>query len=288
MPTILDGKALADKICLELKDRVDKLKAAGKTLRLTIVTSGDDAASKVYVRNKVRRAEEIGIDVNIVHHNDMYFGDATEAYDWHPIIYQMPMTGDVSLQDLDMIIEEPRHDVDGFVSHINVALLAAGVKPHNYPCTPKGVFRLLAENMVRLDGQNVCILGRSNIVGRPLARMMEQVGATVTVCHRGTPPSIRYQCIGNAEVVVSATGCIDIINYDAAKYWGIDGTLKDKVFVDVGIVRGADGKLRGDIDPEIFKHCKAYTPVPGGVGPMTVAMLMENVIEYYEDIYSGV
>lgn len=282
MPIILDGKALADKICLELKDRADRLKAEGITPRLTIVTSGDDAASKVYVRNKVRRAEAVGIQANVVHHGELLFDNATEAYDWHPIIYQMPISGDVEVTDLDVVIQDAGHDVDGFVSFDNVTMLASGQKPLNYPCTPKGVMRLLAEYAIPLEGKSVCIIGRSNIVGRPLARMMEQAGATVTVCHSKTPKVMLYDRVATADVVVTATGKRNVLNYDdmvknEAHYW-----LDEQVFIDVGMNRDENGKLCGDIDPTIFKHCKAYTPVPGGVGPMTVAMLMENVIEYYE------
>lgn len=283
MPIILDGKALADKICAELKDRADKQKAAGITPRLTIVTSGDDAASKIYVRNKIRRAEEIGIAVNVVHHDELLFDDATEAYDWHPIIYQMPMTGDVSLHDLDLIVDYPRHDVDGFVSSENVAALATGNQPHNYPCTPKGIMRLLAEYAIPLEGKSACVIGRSNIVGRPVARMLEQVGATVTVCHSKTPEKVMYDAVQRADVVVCAVGRPGILNLDRANIvtsWNIDWS--DKVLIDVGMNRDANGKLCGDIDPEIYRLCKAYTPVPGGVGPMTVAILMENVITHYD------
>lgn len=282
MPIILNGKALADKICAELKDSADKQKAAGITPRLTIVTSGEDAASKVYVRNKIRRAEEIGIVVNVVHHDAMCFDDATEAYDWHPIIYQMPITGDISLHDLDLIVDTPHHDVDGFVSSVNVAALAMGKKPCNYPCTPKGIMRLLAEYAIPLEGKSACVIGRSNIVGRPMARMLEQVGATVTVCHSKTPEKVMYDAVRRADVVVCAVGRPGVLSLDRANIvtsWNIDWS--DKVLIDVGINRDDNGKLCGDIDPEIYRHCKAYTPVPGGIGPMTVAMLMENVIEYY-------
>lgn len=277
MPVILDGKALADKICLDLKDRADKLKAAGITPRLTIVTSGDDAASKVYVRNKVRRAEEIGIEVSVDHYDELYFDDVAELYDWHPIICQMPISGDVTLDDLGFIIDEARYDVDGFVCLENVARLASGQKPQNYPCTPKGIIRLLAEYAIPLAGKSVCIIGRSNIVGRPLARMMEQAGATVTLCHSKTPDGFLAEVLAAVDIIVSATGVRKMVSSCYQFPY-----LNEQVFVDVGMNRDENGKLCGDIDPEIFKHCYAYTPVPGGVGPMTVAMLMENVIECYE------
>lgn len=282
MPTILDGKALADKICLELKNRADKLKAAGITPRLTIVTSGDNAASKVYVRNKVRRAEEIGIEVDVVHFDNVCRQDAIELDMKNcPIIYQMPITGTVTPLDLDTFVN-PNLDVDGFVSSDNVAALSSGRQPLNYPCTPKGIMRLLAEYATPLEGKSVCIIGRSNIVGRPLARMMEQVGATVTLCHSKTPQHIMLDTVAVSDIVVSATGQRKTLDYAVMAQLEYHHRLDLQTFIDVGMNRDENGKLCGDIDPSVFEHCKAYTPVPGGVGPMTVAMLMENVIECYE------
>lgn len=277
MAQILDGKDLADKICLELKARADKLKAAGITPRLTIVTSGDNAASKVYVRNKVRRAEEIGIETDVVHFDSVCRQDVIELDMKNcPIIYQMPMTGTVTSLDLDTFVN-PDLDVDGFVSIDNVAALASGRQPLNYPCTPKGIMRLLSEYAIPLEGKSVCIIGRSNIVGRPLARMMEQAGATVTVCHSKTPDGFLAEMFALADIIVSATGVRKMVS---SRYQF--PYVSEQVFVDVGMNRDENGKLCGDIDPMVLKGCKAYTPVPGGVGPMTVAMLMENVIECYE------
>lgn len=283
MPIILDGKALADKICQELKGRVDTLKTAGTVPKLTIVTSGDDSASKVYVRNKVRRAEEIGIDVEVIHHDFLGVTKAIRAYNHQPIIYQMPMTGLIGLGHLDSIVKESQHDADGFVSSKNVSLLARGVHPDNYPCTPKGIMRLLSEYEIHPNGMNVCIIGRSNIVGRPLARMMEQGDATVTLCHSKTPEDKMYEHVKNADIVICAAGKRNLLGLDRANIvtrWNMDWS--EKVVVDVGINRDENGKICGDVDPRIFDCCRAYTPVPGGVGPMTVAMLMENVVEYYE------
>lgn len=281
MPIILDGKALADKICLELKERADKLKASGVFPVLTIVTSGGDAASKLYMRNKVRRAEEIGIEVNVIHHDDMYFDDVTEAcMEYQPVIFQLPINGDVTLEVLNFCMEDPRHDMDGFVSDANVAALASGRKPHCYPCTPKGIMRLLSEYNIALEGKSVCIIGRSNIVSRPLARMMEQANATVTVCHSKTTTNKLNQALKMADIIVSATGQKDLLNLEMFAKYAIQPEYK--VIVDVGMNRDGDGKLCGDCDKWLYECSYAYTPVPGGVGPMTVAMLMENVIEYYE------
>lgn len=284
MPIVLDGKALADKICLELKERADKLKASGVFPMLTIVTSGDDAASKLYVRNKVRRAEDIGIDAEVVHYDSICRHHAWEqSMKVRPIIYQMPITGTVTLDDLDTFVGSCI-DVDGFVSSRNVSAVANGERPCFYPCTPKGIMRLLSEYEITPEGKSVCIIGRSNIVGRPLARMMEQAGATVVLCHSKTPEWMLKSAVSLADIVVSATGVRNVIS-DVHKYINDEcdyDHLRDQVFVDVGMNRDENGKLCGDIDPQITKYSKAYTPVPGGVGPMTVAMLMENVIEYYE------
>lgn len=282
-PIIMDGKAVADKICKELRDHCDMMRLDGIQPKLTIITSGDDNASKVYVRNKVRRCEEIGIEVDVRHYALL---DALDVYLLcasvdNPMIIQEPITGKATHVDVSKHTL-PWYDVDGF-SEFNVSAVAMGFEPEYYPCTPKGIMRLLAEYAVPLEGKSVCIIGRSNIVGRPIARMMEQVGATVTLCHSKTPENVLYEAIKNADVVVSAVGKRNIISYNRANivaHWNMDWS--DKVIVDVGINRDENGKLCGDIGMDIKDCCKMYTPVPGGVGSMTVAMLMENVIEYYE------
>lgn len=301
MPTILDGKALANKICIDLKDRVALLKEKGVTPKLRIITSGDDAASQVYVRNKMRRAEEIGVEVSTEHYDEITQEDAeAEVCDYiQPLIFQLPtMPKDaIDFGSLSMYMN-PEEDVDGFMHVENVAALASGQKPANYPCTPKGIIRILTENAIPLEGQSVCILGRSNIVGRPLSHMMEQAGATVTLCHSNTPDWAKYNAISNADIVVSAVGDLNVLRPDAvrnsvtADWWNRDGEWGwNKVFIDVGINRDQNGKLCGDFAQELLDHSLAYTPVPGGVGPMTVAMLMENVVEYYEkeyELYTGI
>ena len=304
MSQILDGKALADKICSDLKARVDALQRwvdvserglpsiAGDANevcdtthrpRLLIVTSGDDAASKVYVRNKVRRCEEIGIQVEVKHFDYLTADDVLTIKSYHrPVIVQMPITGSVEMEALSNLLGDMYHcDVDGFVTTENVAHLATGRQPFHHPCTPKGIMRLLAEHAIPLEGKTVCIIGRSNIVGRPLSWMMEQAGATVTLCHSKTPERTLYQAAATADIIVSATGVRNVLTMDKLLHYA-SWNATDKVFVDVGMNRDENGKLCGDIDPLILQASAAYTPVPGGVGPMTVAMLMENVVEYYE------
>ena len=297
---ILDGKKLADKICCDLTDRVKVLKEQGITPRLRIITSGDDEASKVYVRNKVRRAEEIGIDISTQHYDEITQEDAVAEVAGYvmPLIFQLPTTPKDAIDYIGLSsIMRPEEDVDGFMHVENVAALGSGMEPANYPCTPKGVLRLLGEYEIPLEEKSVCIIGRSNIVGRPLAHMMEQMGATVTLCHSKTPRWVLLEAIDDADIVVSAVGDPElfcpvepVFNSVCADWWGRDNDWGwNKVFVDVGINRNREGKLCGDFPQAILDHAYAYTPVPGGIGPMTVAMLMENVIEYYEgghDVYS--
>lgn len=281
MITILNGKLLADSICNDLKLRVAKLKEADIQPELVIITSGNDDAGLVYVRNKIRRCEEIGIRPIVKHLPELTEQDIAEnCAENKPIIFQMPIYGKVGLSNLARYID-PMCDVDGFVSAVNVAALASGETPYHYPCTPKGIMRLLGANRVSLAGKAVCIIGRSNIVGRPLARMMEQAGATVTLCHRKTPHCELYRYVGLSDIVVSATGCRNILTFNAMEHYGEFAHLGRQIFVDVGMNRDENGKLYGDIDPLIYEYCNAYTPVPGGVGPMTVAMLMENVVNFY-------
>lgn len=278
----MDGKALADKICLDLKARCDVLKSRNINPVLTIVTSGEDSASKVYVRNKVKRCEEIGIKADVRHYDyltEQDFLDLNREVD-NPIIVQEPIRGEA---DHDFVAEylNPVQDVDGFADY-NVARLATGGKPYNYPCTPNGVMALLHEYGVEIGGKNALVIGRSNIVGRPMAMMLEQEGCTVTVAHSKTTKDSLIENFVSADIVVSAVGKRNVVS-DAE--FLPSKRLKDKVLIDVGMNRDENGKLCGDFSEELKQKAAYYTPVPGGVGAMTVAMLMQNVIEFYENYY---
>ena len=278
----MDGKALADKICLDLKARCDVLKSRNINPVLTIVTSGKDSASKVYVRNKVKRCEEIGIKADVRHYDyltEQDFLDLNREVD-NPIIVQEPITGEV---DHDFVAEylNPVQDVDGFAD-FNVTRLATGGKPYNYPCTPNGVMALLHEYGVEIKGKNALVIGRSNIVGRPMAMMLEHAGCTVTVAHSKTTKDSLIENFVSADIVVSAVGKRNVVS-DAE--FLPSKRLKDKVLIDVGMNRDENGKLCGDFSEELKQKAAYYTPTPGGTGPMTVAMLMQNVIEYYENYY---
>lgn len=284
MSNILDGKATADKICERLKERLDAIRHSEQLLEdptLIIVTSGDDAASKVYVRNKVKRCEELGIRAD-VRHFDIVTPQIVDdiAMEMRPVIFQMPIHGPATIETLQQY-DWIDCDMDGFVDLVNVAQVATGKQPTYYPCTPEGIIRLLAEYGITLDGKSVCVIGRSNIVGRPLSWMMEQAGATVTLCHSCTPERTLYQAVAAADIVVAATGVRNILTIDKFLQYA-SWNAADKVFVDVGINRDENGKLCGDIDKRVLEMSAAHTPVPGGVGPMTVAMLMEHVVQFYE------
>ena len=282
-PIKLDGKAVANEICNNLKYRVDMLKARGVSPVLTIVTSGEDAASQTYVKNKVRRAEEIGIEADVRHYPQLDDWDMVllRAAVQNPTIIQEPITGSLTHSDVSETLRSSI-DVDGF-SDYNVAKIASGLEPLNYPCTPKGILRLLDYYNIPIDGARVCIIGRSNIVGRPLSWMMTNRNATVTLCNSFTSEKNLYNIIRDSDIIVSAVGKPEFLKKtrgDIVSSYSINWA--EKTFVDVGINR-LNGHLCGDIHPSIYEASYAYTPVPVGVGPMTVAMLMENVVRYYEE-----
>jgi methylenetetrahydrofolate dehydrogenase (NADP+) / methenyltetrahydrofolate cyclohydrolase len=280
----MDGKALANKICLDLKERCNKLIRLGIHPALTIVTTGDDAASKVYVRNKVKRCEEIGITPVIKHYDYLTKADFLSLVSMNkaPIIVQEPITGEVDHSYVAGILN-PYQDVDG-CTYLNVGKLATGGKPYNYPCTPNGVMALLHEYGIEIEGKNALVIGRSNIVGRPMTMMLEHEGATVTIAHSKTKNLLNH--IFNADIVVSVTGHrltnIEQHIADFKKILGVSNPMVDKTIVDVGMNRDENGKLCGDFSEDFKAKFRFYTADIGGTGPMTVIMLMENTIKFYE------
>ena len=233
----------------------------------------------------MRRCEEIGIKADVRHFDKLDCVDVDNIEDsiQNPIIVQEPITGNAThayvagkLFALD--------DVDGF-SHLNMALLATGEKPYHRPCTPSGVMRLLEEYNISLESKNALVIGRSNIVGRPMAMMFEHAGCTVTVAHSKTNKESLIDYFVYSDVIVSAVGKKDVIAYEELKgNFGLE-TLSQKILIDVGMNRDENGKLCGDFSEELKQKAAYYTPTPGGTGPMTVAMLMQNVIEFYENYY---
>lgn len=272
MAIILDGKALADKITNELKNEVSKLH---KQPNLAVILVGENPASQIYVRNKSKKALEIGIKSEVYNFSGTetqeVLEDKIEAIanksDVDAVLVQLPLPEKF---DTQKIIEKipPQKDVDGFHPYNLGRLLSADV-PFAVACTPLGVMKIFEEYNIDLAGKNAVIVGRSNIVGKPLAALMTNANATVTLCHSKTQSL--NEITKNADILVAAIGKSKFITSDYIK--------EGAVIIDVGINRTPDGEIVGDIDFENVKEKAAYiTPVPKGVGPMTIAMLMYNTI----------
>lgn len=272
---IIDGKALAKKVREGLKLEVDELKKKGIIPKLAVIMVGDDKASSVYVRNKSKACEEIGIEF------EEYLKDSSTTQeelislikelnnreDIHGILLQSPIPDGLDIREAFNTIDY-RKDVDGF-NPINVGKLSIG-EDCFISCTPHGVIKMLEEYNIETEGKRAVIIGRSNIVGKPLIQCLLNKNATVTVCHSRTK-NIK-DITKEADILVAALGRPKFVTEDMVK----DGA----VVIDVGINRNEDGKLVGDVDFEnVSKKASYITPVPGGVGPMTVAMLMYNVVK---------
>ena len=271
---ILDGKSLAAQVRADVKQRVARLAQRGIRPGLAVVLAGDDPASRVYVRNKVRACEETGVASSLFEFPAAVSEDAllerVAALDADPavhgILVQLPLPKHVNAQRvLDAI--SPAKDVDGFHDS-NLGALLAG-KPGLVPCTPAGVMRLIEHAGIALAGRRAAVIGRSNIVGKPLSLLLLQKDATVTICHSrsGDLAAVTRE----ADVLVAAVG--------RAKLVGPAMVKPGACVIDVGVNRLADGSLAGDVDFEAVKNIAGWiTPVPGGVGPMTIAMLLENCL----------
>ncbi|MBE5805831.1 MAG: bifunctional methylenetetrahydrofolate dehydrogenase/methenyltetrahydrofolate cyclohydrolase FolD [Clostridiales bacterium] len=275
MGNIIDGKELAKKIRGNLKIEVDELKRKGVNPKLAVIMVGDDSASKVYVKNKSKACNEIGIEyeeillpANIVMNELLdIIEDLNKRDDIHGILLQSPIPNHLDIREAFNKIDYKK-DVDGF-HPINVGKLSIG-EDCFISCTPYGVIRMLEEYNIDIEGKNAVIIGRSNIVGKPLIQCLLQKNATVTVCHSKTKNL--HDIVRNADIVIAAIGKAKFITSDMIR----DGA----VVIDVGINRMDDGKLVGDVDFDSVKDKASYiTPVPGGVGPMTIAMLMENIVK---------
>jgi methylenetetrahydrofolate dehydrogenase (NADP+)/methenyltetrahydrofolate cyclohydrolase len=271
---ILDGKALAASVRAALKATVSGLSQRGLTPGIAAVLVGDDPASRVYVRNKMRACEETGVRSEL----HQFAADAPEgavleriaalnADDRvHGILVQLPLPRQVSAERAIAAVA-PAKDVDGFGAQSLGALVAG--RPGFVPCTPAGVMRLLEHAGVQLPGRHAVIVGRSTIVGKPMALLLLQRDATVTICHSKTMDLTAM--VRQADIVVAAAG--------RARMIGAAMLKPGACVIDVGINRLADGTLAGDVDFSAAREVAGWiTPVPGGVGPMTVAMLLENAV----------
>lgn len=274
MAVILDGKKLRDKIFIDLKNKIDKM---DKKPTLVVILAGDDPASQIYVRNKKKTAENLGINSVVINYPDTVseqellekINELNNNKEVTAILVQLPLPKHIDkFKVIDAIA--PEKDVDGLTPY-NSGKLFAGEEPYVYPCTPKGILLLLDEYNIKLEGKHVVVVGRSNLVGKPISQMMLKRNATVTVCHSYTEnlPEITK----TADILVSAAGG-EIIEKNMLK--------SDCVVVDVGIFKDENGKVRGDVDFENVSKIAAYiSPVPGGVGPMTIASLMLNTVELF-------
>jgi methylenetetrahydrofolate dehydrogenase (NADP+)/methenyltetrahydrofolate cyclohydrolase len=270
----IDGQAIARELREGLMRRVGALASKGVRPGLAVVQVGSHPASKVYVRNKIRACSEVGLHSE---HIELPANTDEEALlerirslnndaRIHGILVQLPLPPGFSVDRVQETIA-PEKDVDGF-HPINVGLLAIG-RPRFAPCTPLGVMKLLEHEKIDPDGRHAVVVGRSNIVGKPMALLLLQRGATVTICNSRTPDL--GEMTRQADILVVAAGKPLLVTSGMVK--------QGAVVIDVGINRLADGKLSGDVDfQSVWGTAARISPVPGGVGPMTIAMLIENTL----------
>ena len=275
MAQLIDGKAISTAIKEELRDKVAAMKAEGKNACLAVIQVGNDPASSVYVNNKKKACAFIGIEslsyelpeetteeellglIQKLNTDDKVNG----------ILVQLPLPKHI---DEDKVIQtiSPSKDVDGFHPH-SVGCLCIGQKGY-VSCTPAGIIQLLKRSNIEIAGKECVIIGRSNIVGKPMSLLMLRENATVTVAHSRTK-NLKEVC-KRADILIVAVGKPKMVTADYVK--------EGAVVIDVGIHRNEDNKLCGDVDfDDVAPHCSAITPVTGGVGPMTIAMLMNNCVE---------
>ncbi|MBE9528332.1 MAG: bifunctional methylenetetrahydrofolate dehydrogenase/methenyltetrahydrofolate cyclohydrolase FolD [Proteobacteria bacterium] len=271
---VIDGKAAAKALRAELATEVAELKELGVTPGLAVVLVGEDPASKVYVRNKARASEEVGIrsvqhilpETTTEAELLSLIGELNADSGIHGILVQLPLPIHINEATVIETISAEK-DADGFHPY-NMGRLLTG-SPTLEPCTPLGVMHLLRSTGVETAGKDAIVIGRSNIVGKPVAVMLLKENATVTLCHSKT--ANLPEKIAEADIVVAAIGRAEMILGE----WIKEGAT----VIDVGMNRKADGKLCGDVEyAEAFKRAAHITPVPGGVGPMTIAMLLKNTV----------
>ena len=278
--TIIDGKALAQEIRNELKLEVQELKEKGINPKLAVIMVGEDKASAVYVRNKSKACNELGIEFEeFIKGNETtqkelidLIDELNKREDIHGILLQSPIPKNLDIREAFNRIDSKK-DVDGF-NPINVGKLAIG-EDCFISCTPYGVIKMLEAYNIEIEGKRAVVIGRSNIVGKPVAQCLLNKNATVTICHSKTRNIA--EVVREADIVIAALGKPKFVTEDMIK----DGA----VVIDVGINRNSEGKLEGDVDFEnVSKKASYITPVPGGVGPMTIAMLMNNVVKAARNI----
>lgn len=270
MATVLDGKVIAKALREELKTRIDKFE---RPPTLSIVQVGLDPASTVYVKNQEMKGKKIGIETKVHQFNktteiELINFISTELKNDDAIIVQLPLPKDISTKKIVSSIR-PDQDVDG-LHYINVGRRRLGYKEDVFwPCTPLACIEILNHSDIEMEGKHAVIVGRSNLVGRPLATLLEQRNATVTQCHSRSKPLSNYTELG--DILIVAIGKAKIITANMVK--------QDAIVIDVGMNRDEEGKLCGDVDFKSVKEkCSFITPVPGGIGPITVMELFANTV----------
>ena len=275
MTYIIDGKKISDEIKAEVRQRTDALKEQGVEVTLAVIQVGNNPASSVYVRNKKKACETVGIrslsyelpeETTEAQLLDL-IDELNQREDVNGILLQLPLPDHIN-EDKMLLAISPKKDVDGF-HPMNVGSLCVG-KPTFVSCTPAGIIELLKRSGIEIAGKECVIVGRSNIVGKPMALLLLAENGTVTVAHSKSKDL--KSITSRADILVAAVGRPKMITADYVK--------EGAVVIDVGINRTADNKLCGDVDFEsVAPKCSAITPVPGGVGPMTIAMLMKNCVD---------
>ncbi len=279
MELLIDGKRISQEIKDELRERMAELKAQGAERCLAVIQVGNDPASSVYVRNKKKACEYVGVgslsyELPAETAEEELLALIRELNgrpDVNGILVQLPLPRHINEERVLLAIA-PEKDVDGF-HPVNVGNLSIG-RPGYVSCTPAGVIQLLKRSGIEIEGKECVVLGRSNIVGKPMAMLLLRENGTVTICHSRTQNL--KEITRRADILVAAVGKPKFVDGDFIK----DGA----VVIDVGIHRNAEGKLCGDVDfASVAPKAYAVTPVPGGVGPMTIAMLMANCVNGIEE-----
>lgn len=279
---ILDGKSIAAEVLVQVAQRVEQLAKSGVTPGLGVILAGNDPASEIYVRNKARACAKVGIHSSVIRlerdttqeeliHQIRLLNFDTSI---HGILVQLPLPAGLDA-DAAIAAVQPSKDVDGF--HVeNIGKLVANV-PGTIPCTPRGIMELIDRTGIDLVGKHAVVVGRSDIVGKPIAQLLLRRDCTVTLCHSKTVDLAHWTT--QADVLIAAAGRSKLITADMVK--------PGAVVIDVGMNR-TEEKLCGDVDFEAVRDVAGWiTPVPGGVGPMTIAMLMMNTVEAAERVQHG-
>jgi methylenetetrahydrofolate dehydrogenase (NADP+)/methenyltetrahydrofolate cyclohydrolase len=275
---IISGKELADEIKAHVKQEADIVKNRGESINFAAVIAGNNPASLLYIARKQETCEKVGINMRIVNLdakctqkqlNDT-IANLSKDKNTHAILLQLPLPDGLNARTAISFIS-PEKDADGLTAE-NFGRLATG-EPGLAPCTALGIVHILKTAGVKISGADVCIIGRSDVVGKPTALMLSSMDATVTICHSKTKKLTKFT--KSADIIIVAAGCPKLLRADMVK--------KGAAIIDVGINRLESGEICGDVDfEEVSKKASLITPVPGGVGPLTIAFLLSNIVQAYK------